>query len=101
MSRAGRSDEELLRLVGARIKAAREREDMTQERLAEALGIGPDTISRYETAAIPISLTRLKQIADELDMDIAAFIRPESSTAGGEDEEILAVWQAVAARSNP
>lgn len=95
MSRASRSDDELLKFVGGRIRTAREREGLTQERLAEALGIGSDTLSRYETAAIPVSITRLQRIAEVLNTDIAEFLRVEPTIGADDIQELLDLWRTL------
>ncbi len=92
MSRSSRCDDELARLVGRRIRSVREREGLTQEHLAEALGAGTDTISRYETAAIPVSIARLQQIADALNTDMAALLQIESIAVADDAKEVVVLW---------
>lgn len=52
--------------VGARIKLMRSSRGMTQTDLAKACGITFQQIQKYETAANRISISRLFQIADGL-----------------------------------
>jgi len=92
MSRSSRCDDELARLVGRRIRAAREREGLTQEHLAETLGIGADTVSRYETAAIPVSIARLQQIADALNTDLTSLLQVEPVAVEDEAKEVATLW---------
>jgi transcriptional regulator with XRE-family HTH domain len=48
------------------IKILRERRGLSQEQLAERLGVAVGTISRYERGSVTPSRTRLKQIAASL-----------------------------------
>lgn len=92
MPRPIHTDVELLKIVGSRIRRAREREGLTQEKLAEILGIGSDTISRYETAAIPVSLTMLVRIAESLKVEASSLIPIQDDVVVGEGQEIATLW---------
>ena len=52
--------------IGKRIKLARIKAEVTQERLAELLGVDPSYISRLENGTKNINLIRLMEIADIL-----------------------------------
>ena len=59
--------------VGARIRLRRTLMGMTQEQLAEALGISYQQVQKYETGANRVSAGRLFEIAQQLGADISYF----------------------------
>ena len=52
--------------IGKRIKIARIKADLTQERLSELVGISPTHLSNIETGTTRVSLTTLVGIANAL-----------------------------------
>lgn len=54
--------------IGTRIKRYREIKNLTQEHLAEKLGISQNSYSRLESETVKISTDRLKEIAEILDV---------------------------------
>ena len=52
--------------IGKRIKIARIKADLTQERLSEIVGISPTHISNIETGTTKVSLTSIVSIANGL-----------------------------------
>ena len=48
--------------IGQRIKEAREKAGLTQERFSELIGLGPKSVSALERGTVGISLTSLKKI---------------------------------------
>lgn len=54
--------------VGQQIRAAREAKGMDQTELAEAVGAARETVSRWETGAMPISRRSLIALRAVLDM---------------------------------
>ncbi|MEM8685624.1 MAG: helix-turn-helix transcriptional regulator [Pseudomonadota bacterium] len=59
--------------VGKRIRHRRWLVGMTQQQLAEAVGIKFQQIQKYETGANRVSASRLWDIADALDVDVKFF----------------------------
>ena len=59
--------------VGKRIRQRRWLTGMTQQRLAELVGIKFQQIQKYETGANRVSASRLWDIADALDVQVAFF----------------------------
>jgi transcriptional regulator with XRE-family HTH domain len=61
------------RHVGERIRLRRTELGLTQEQLAEALGVSYQQIQKYETGANRISAGRIFEISRKLAVDIAYF----------------------------
>ena len=59
--------------VGQRIRERRWLTGMTQQKLAELVGIKFQQIQKYETGANRVSASRLWDIADALNVDVAHF----------------------------
>jgi len=55
-------------MIGKAIKAARARRDLTQEQLAEMIGVEQGTLARYESEQIQPPIKRLRAIAEALDV---------------------------------
>jgi transcriptional regulator with XRE-family HTH domain len=70
--------------VGKRIRQRRWLVGMTQQKLAEAVGIKFQQIQKYETGANRVSASRLWDIADALEVDVAFFF--EGLKEGGSNE---------------
>lgn len=92
-------NEELLRMVGARLQQLRKRRGWTQEALAEAIDIQPVTLSRYETGDRPLSLTVLARASGALDVGLGDLLdvsrdapEPDSSI---EELELLRLWHGL------
>jgi transcriptional regulator with XRE-family HTH domain len=60
-------------LLGARIKELRKAKKLSQEELAELIGIEPRHMSRLEVGKSYPSLDRLERIAKALDADLKDF----------------------------
>lgn len=54
------------RAIGKRIKIARIKADLTQERLSEMVGVSPTHMSNIETGTTRVSLTAIVRIANAL-----------------------------------
>ncbi len=59
--------------VGKRVRHRRWLVGMTQQQLAESVGIKFQQIQKYETGANRVSASRLWDIADSLDVDVSFF----------------------------
>lgn len=70
--------------VGKRVRHRRWLIGMTQQQLAEKVGIKFQQIQKYETGANRISASRLWDIADALDVQVSFFFEGlEDETASG------------------
>ena len=74
--------------VGKRIRQRRWLTGMTQQKLAELVGIKFQQIQKYETGANRVSASRLWDIADALDVQVSFFFEglqvdvPEGAESG-------------------
>lgn len=66
------------KLIGSRIKLARKRNDMTQEKLAERLDVSVGYVSQVERGITKVSLDLLASISDILECDISEFVSDAS-----------------------
>jgi len=55
-------------IIGNRIKTIRKKKKITQATLAEALDVSDSTISRIERGDLKVSLSRLNQICEVLEV---------------------------------
>ena len=78
------------KLIGERIKKARKAKGITQDVLAEKLGVSIGYVSQVERGITKISLDLLGAISSILECDIASFIA-ESATNSSEymESELL------------
>lgn len=73
------SGKSLAILVGSNIMARRKRRNMTQEQLAELVGIGQQSLSRMEKGHISPRFDRLQRFADVLGCPVADLFRVDGS----------------------
>jgi len=77
--------------VGKRIRHRRWLVGMTQQQLAEAVGIKFQQIQKYETGANRVSASRLWDIADALDVEVSFFFEGiENEAKESEDAPVEA-----------
>jgi DNA-binding XRE family transcriptional regulator len=62
------TDQQILRLIGQRIREARLRENLTQECLAELVGVHWKTVGHIERGSYPIALTTFARLAQFLEI---------------------------------
>lgn len=60
--------------IGKRIKESRLAKELTQQKIAEELGVSDEYVSKIETGKAKISLTRLAQLSILLDTPIEKLI---------------------------
>ncbi|MCM2562708.1 helix-turn-helix transcriptional regulator [Lutimaribacter sp. EGI FJ00015] len=70
--------------VGKRIRQRRWLVGMTQQKLAESVGIKFQQIQKYETGANRVSASRLWDIAEALDVDVSFFFEGLNTEHGNE-----------------
>lgn len=62
------TDRQILRVIGRNVKAARVSADVTQECLAELVGVHWQTVSYIETGKVPCSILTLLKISQVLEV---------------------------------
>lgn len=62
------TDPQILRLIGANVKAARLKTEITQECLAELVGVHWQTISNIENGKFPFPVTTFARLSQVLGM---------------------------------
>ena len=72
--------------VGKRVRHRRWLIGMTQQQLAERVGIKFQQIQKYETGANRVSASRLWDIADALDVDVSFFFEGLATQAAGRED---------------
>ncbi len=71
--------------VGKRIRQRRWLVGMTQQKLAECVGIKFQQIQKYETGANRVSASRLWDIADALEVDVSFFFEGLKESAEADE----------------
>jgi transcriptional regulator with XRE-family HTH domain len=68
-------DSAFFQALGCRIAQARKERGMTQQALAEALGIAQQTLGHYEVARARIAADLLPRLADALDLSLDELLK--------------------------
>ncbi len=76
------------RHIGNLIRISRKTVGLSQMELAERVGISYQQIQKYEKGASEISISRLAQIADALNMPVNRFITGDESVAVSESKSL-------------
>ena len=63
-------DEQFFRELGARIALRRKEQDLTQQQLAERLGVAQQTLAHYEVGRLRVPTSLLPTLAHELDASL-------------------------------
>jgi transcriptional regulator with XRE-family HTH domain len=84
----------IYRLLGERIRLARQKAGLTQPQLAELLGVSKGIISRWETGLARTSLDRLEPLARNLNLSLETMLGfGGGGTAEGQRLVDLPVWE--------
>lgn len=77
--------------IGQKIRGFRLQAGITQEGLAEVLGITFQQVQKYERGITKVNLTKLQQIAEALNIPVSSFFEDTAHTAYrlSEDEKQL------------
>jgi len=70
-------DDPLQRRVGARVRAARAAEGLSQEQVAQRVGMARSSIANLEAGRQDMSISRLALVAAAVNLNLADLIRPE------------------------
>ena len=96
------TDQQILRLFGQRVREARLKSNMTQECLAELVGVHWKTISHIERSTYPIALTtfaRLSQFLETSPNRLLDGLKPPDPQRTARIKKALARKRAPAKRS--
>lgn len=74
-------EQQLAKAVGKAIASKRLTAGLTQEEVAESLGIGYEAVSRMERGLIIPTVARLVELAETLDCDVAELVTQISDRA--------------------
>lgn len=67
-------DDDLLKVVGEKIRAARKAKGFTQEGFANQMGVDYSQINRMELGKVNFTISMLSRIASELDVSLNKFL---------------------------
>ena len=81
--------------VGAFLKDLRKEKEITQEQLAEELGVSGRTISRWETGKNMPDISLLVEIAEFFDVSIPEIIKGERKSENMKNEEVKEVAETM------
>ena len=84
--------------VGRKVRALRLNKDMSQEKLAEALGLTFQQVQKYERGTNRISAGRLQRIAKILDVPTSVFFTDGKEGRAGSDSLFDLIDSAAALR---
>ena len=85
------SEKELPEIIGKAIAFRRREAGMTQEALADILGIAPDTVSRMENGRFAPKVGRLRELAAALRCSVADLFREADETTAGRASAIAEI----------
>lgn len=80
--------DQLAKVIGKAITRHRLTKGLTQEQLAEQLGIGNEAVSRMERGIVMPTVARLVEIAVILECDVAALLSEVSSHEDGQAQHL-------------
>jgi transcriptional regulator with XRE-family HTH domain len=87
--------------LGRKIRECRIVAGLTQEGLAEKLGVTFQQVQKYERGATKVNLARLQQLAEVLDVPISAFFDESSFSACRLSEDEAKLLKAFKQLSEP
>ncbi len=89
-------------VIGKRIQKARQEKGITQEKLAERVGISIVYLSKIENGRVYPTLEMLSNICTELDMDLAQVLaNTEIAQKGYANDRVLELFNACSIRVKP
>jgi transcriptional regulator with XRE-family HTH domain len=95
MPRPKYRDRQLQAQIARRVRQARLHKGWTQEQLAEALDVASETVSRYESGRVPLSVTMLYRVADVLDIKIESLVGKGPAGLSRTETELVEGWRSL------
>lgn len=84
--------------IGLKIRAFRLEAGLTQEKLAEELGITFQQVQKYERGATKVNLVKLQQLAEVLKIPMSAFFHEGSYSAfqlSDEEKQLIQAFRKI------
>lgn len=84
--------------VGERIRKFRQEAGLSQEGLAELVGVSFQQIQKYESGYTTLNITKLQQIADALKVPVTDFFEAEPARTiklNDEEERLLQAFRKI------
>lgn len=89
-------------VIGKRIQSQRQKKDITQEKLAEKVGISVVYLSKIENGRVYPTLETLSNICTELDTELAAILsNTEIARKDYANDRVLELFNACSIRVKP
>ena len=89
-------------IIGKRIQKSRQEKGITQEKLAERVGISIVYLSKIENGRVYPTLEMLSNICTELDMNLAQVLtNTEIAQKGSANDRVLELFNACSMRVKP
>ena len=85
---------DVLSVLGTRLKAARKGRDLTQERLAELSGVSARHIAKIEKGDVNPSFEVLSTLVKTLGVSFDAIFDPASEQVEAESQEVAGLYRA-------
>jgi len=86
--------------IGSIIRRLRKLSGMTQMALAEKMGVTYQQVQKYEKGTCELTIRRLRQVSDALNVPMSTFIsdmssvsEPEASYLSEDETEVLALFR--------
>ena len=89
-------------IIGKRIQTRRQEQNITQEKLAERVGISVVYLSKIENGRVYPTLETLSNICTELDTELSAILsNPEIARKDYANERVLELFNSCSIRVKP
>jgi len=98
MGRTKSTDSQLREQVARRIKDARLAKSWSQAQLAEKIDVSVESISRYETGKLALSLELLVKMARVLGVPVELLVGDSPAGLSSEEAELVEGWRRLGAR---
>lgn len=83
---------------GSRLREARLRRGLTQEQLAQEIGVAKSTLTGYEKGNREPDIAKIKRLLETLRIDAAYLFETEGAPLAGETEEFRASYELCPSR---
>jgi transcriptional regulator with XRE-family HTH domain len=84
--------------IGLKIKTLRQQAGLSQEKLAEMVGVTFQQVQKYENGQTTLNVTKLQLIAEALEVSVTEFFSTEPTEhvrLTGEEDELLQAYRRI------